>query len=547
MFLGYNKCKQLVIAAILCTPSFVTSQIIDSTFGVNGFLPYGGSSSNDELNEGIGYSSVVQPDGKIVATIDKADLNGPSDLFFYTYRYNEDGTPDSTFGLNGVSRVMVGDHSRGYDIQLQADGKIVVTGESKYCVNGICGASQLVLFRLKTNGDADSTFGTDGKIITSDIFGASGTFAIPKKVNLLDNGKIILGGRGINGKPFIARLNTNGYPDPTFATNGVYTVDVAYSQTMDVKVDQNGNSYGLINVFNYIGVDIDQSNPADILIVKLDSNGQPDLSFGTNGNLNLNLVPDDQAASFALLSDESIAIIGRSWMTIVDQFGSITSDFPGGYHVLNLPTADPASFQKILAINDNNFLICGSLNPMFNGNYHEKGLIVHVNESGELMTTFNDTGMMSFDYGMLTSFGWQGKFAIFFDVDYLTDGTVYATGKRNPIAGNTRSGVFLLKIADLEIDNGSLDLSDNDGTVSKTLIVYPNPATEEIHFKLPYLEMEDLLTWKIFASSGSLLLGGRLNSTDEFFSVSIEGLQSGTYFIQLETTRTTHFRPFVKL
>jgi len=534
-----------LLLLVLFSSNALNAQEIDSSYGLNGFLPYGGIMANSEANKGIGYSSVVQPDGKVVVAIDKADLNGPTDLFYYTYRYNSNGTPDSSFGTAGVSKVFAGDHSRSYDIQLQADGKILLTGETKYCVNGICGASQLVVIRLKPNGQADSTFGSEGKIITSDIFGASGTFAIPKKVNLLPNGSIILGGRGINGKPFISKLNPNGYPDFSFAQNGVFTEDLSFSSTLDIKTDPSGNAYALIWVYNYINSNIDSLNPTDIRIIKLNPNGQPDNTFGVNGKVNLNFVPDDSPVAIQPMSDGSVLLIGQNWISRILSNGSIASDFPSGFSSFGSSFTEPVSFQKIISLSNSRYLICGSLRPQINGNYHEKALLLMSDATGNVDTSFNGNGYMVFDYGMIGPSGWQGKYAIFHDIDFLNDGTVYASGRRNPVAGNTLSSLFLLKLTGVEAGQGSGSIHIEEEILSSELIrVYPNPGIDILNLDIPKGKSYQYVNF--FSADGQLVKNTPVNSLSETLSIPVDDLRPGIYFIHLVSKEGHSYCRYIK-
>lgn len=523
----------------------VSAQEIDSTFGINGFLPYGGTFSNSELNKGIGYNSAVQPDGKIVVTIDKADLNGQTDLFFYTYRYNSDGTPDDTFGLNGVSKIFTGDRSRGYDIALQPDGKILVAGETEYCVNGICGAPQLIVFRLKPNGDADSTFGEHGKVITSDIFGTTGTFAISYRLNLQSDGKILVGGKGIGAKPFIARLNTDGSADLTFAQNGVHTENIAYSQTLDLKMDGLGNSYALVEVFNYIGSVGDTLNPEDILIIKLNASGQPDASFGANGRLLLDFGLHENPVSLFPMDDQSIALVGSNWFTRILPNGTISPDFPANFKELSVPNSEPVTVKKVIALSDTRFLLCGSLYPKVNGNYREKGLLMMVDKFGNKDTSFNDAGFQIFDYGMIGSTGWQGKFAVFYDVDLLPDGTLYATGKRNPTVGHTMASLFLLKMTGVIIGTGSLNSSELSIEKLKSIAVYPNPAKNQLH--VSNLSENETLEFSIFSLNGELVKKHQPDFHSSTETIEIDELVSGIYFLKCESKTVNQYIRFVKL
>lgn len=88
---------------------------LDSTFSDDGriYIPFHSWTYISDLT--------IQEDGKIVAT---ADVNASA--AFEVYRFNTDGTFDSTFSDNGVHTIWV--NGRSTSLALQPDGKIVVAG-----------------------------------------------------------------------------------------------------------------------------------------------------------------------------------------------------------------------------------------------------------------------------------------------------------------------------------------------------------------------------------------------------------------------------------
>ena len=64
---------------------------------------------------------VVQPDGKIVV----AGYQDTSDADFAWWRYNSDGTLDSSFGTAGKTTTSFGGNDYGLSIVQQADGKLM--------------------------------------------------------------------------------------------------------------------------------------------------------------------------------------------------------------------------------------------------------------------------------------------------------------------------------------------------------------------------------------------------------------------------------------
>jgi uncharacterized delta-60 repeat protein len=122
----------------------------DNSFGVNGLIttrvsPYDGS---DNL--------VVQPNGKIIVCgfLQSQDF---VDNLFSVYRFNTNGTLDSSFNGTGINSTRITGLDFPYDISLQSSGRIIAAGYS-------LGRNKtyITLMRYNANGSTDSTWGNNG-------------------------------------------------------------------------------------------------------------------------------------------------------------------------------------------------------------------------------------------------------------------------------------------------------------------------------------------------------------------------------------------------
>ena len=84
-------------------------------------------------------------------------------------RYNTDGSVDTTFGSGGLAPITPIPHG----VALDPNGLIVVAGTS-----GQGSTSQMTLERLNPDGTPDTTFGNNG-VVTSGIPGSEGAGAAP--------------------------------------------------------------------------------------------------------------------------------------------------------------------------------------------------------------------------------------------------------------------------------------------------------------------------------------------------------------------------------
>lgn len=172
-------------------------------------------SQNDEA-----MAVALQGDGKIVV----AGWSGGS-ASMALVRYKPDGSLDGTFSGDGI--VQTAGVGAGWSVAIQGNGKIVVGG----------GANVFALSRYNSNGSLDATFDGDGKV-TTDVAGST---EYGRSVAVQADGKIVLAGpRGTTGGFALARYSSNGSLDSTFDSDGVVvTADgtgVAYA--MAIQSDQ---------------------------------------------------------------------------------------------------------------------------------------------------------------------------------------------------------------------------------------------------------------------------------------------------------------------
>lgn len=135
----------------------------------------------------------IQPDGKILlagfAQEPSSATFGHSTAFLLS-RYNADGTDDASFSGDGDLRTLFtsgNDFGRG--LALQADGKIVVVGQSSNS-----SLPDFAIARYESNGALDASFGTGG-LFGVDFFG-SGDDA--KDILIQPDGKLVVAGSATN-------------------------------------------------------------------------------------------------------------------------------------------------------------------------------------------------------------------------------------------------------------------------------------------------------------------------------------------------------------
>jgi uncharacterized delta-60 repeat protein len=240
-------------------------------------------------------------------------------------RYNQDGSLDTTFGSGGKITTTLGPPVEGaLGVTLQPDGKILVTGFS-----GDNTSNQSVILRYTGDGALDTDpvfgFGTPDPVtglraawatIPAGYF--SGNFNHPAAIQPLD-GKIVAVGQvrpTSSGHTLLltARYNTDGTLDTGFGTGGMAMANFfpADSNALNGKAASaliDPDSGAIIVAFNagHTGT------TRDFALIRYTSTGQPDPSFGTNGQVTTDFFGgDDFTWQAALQPDGKIVVAGRA-------------------------------------------------------------------------------------------------------------------------------------------------------------------------------------------------------------------------------------------
>ena len=194
----------------------------DTDFDIDGkvTLELGGTAYANAVALASGGKIVV---GGYVRDDDSADMTAA--------RLLTNGTPDSSFGDNGVKRIDTGSFDYGYDVVVQPDGKVLVTGSSD---------NQFVAARLTGGGALDQSFDGDGSARLNPGGAAASLGAV-----LQANGKILLAGQVVpigmsSQQAVVLRLQPGGTLDTTFSFDGLQRVDLPTSMAEAVALQTDG-------------------------------------------------------------------------------------------------------------------------------------------------------------------------------------------------------------------------------------------------------------------------------------------------------------------
>ena len=187
---------------------------LDSDFGTGSLVTTRFLGSFDTA-----YALALQPDGK--AVVAGASTGGQVAVYSVS-RYNSDGSPDDTFGIDGVAYTTIqwsGGHAFG--VVIQPDEKIVAVGDT---YDGVMYFG-FGLARFNNDGSLDNSFGGNGTVATA----FDGNMGQGTSIILQPDGMIIAAGwagSSISSMDFaLARYDSSGNLDPTFGTGGKVSTD----------------------------------------------------------------------------------------------------------------------------------------------------------------------------------------------------------------------------------------------------------------------------------------------------------------------------------
>lgn len=206
----------------------------DTGFGVNGVVMERAAATSPSVADDA-YSLALQPDGKIVAAVDKRRE--------YLLRLHPDGTIDSTFGEQGWVRssVQFNPQRESRTLLSLSNGKLMHLGQFSHDVKQpggtTYGYTKWQLERLLANGEMDAGFGEKGEI-------RSPLRALQEAIYVLRNQKDSI--FYIGGYKLLEKVSANGVRDTVFAKNSALAAE-ELKEVYDLRIQANGSILALSN------------------------------------------------------------------------------------------------------------------------------------------------------------------------------------------------------------------------------------------------------------------------------------------------------------
>jgi uncharacterized delta-60 repeat protein len=476
---------------------------LDITFGNGGKTT--GTFDNVNANISSGAATALQSDGKIIVA-GQVSFSA-SNNFCGIARYNANGSIDASFGNGG--RVSTDVNTKHYSelkaVAIQADGKIVVAGNT----TNLLGTNlDFTVIRYKTNGNLDSTFGTNG-VVTLD-FGNSDDFA--RSIAIQNDGKIIVGGDAkVSGNVDFAaaRLNTNGTLDNGFGLNGKINIDFEsnYDQADAMLLQPDGKI--LLGGFYTVSTNTHFA----FGLVRLTSAGVLDANFGTNGKAKLDFSNSNHAIhALALQTDGRIVAAGEGpanlYVVTLNANGTYDTNF-GNFGIFNNPSTHRS---KALLIQPNGQIIVGGIK--YNGS-NDDFYLNRLESNGAVDVTFGSSGEVATDF--------NGKYDGLYGMFFQPNGKIVAVGKADQSTG------LLLDFALARYETGMRE--------PVTLVSPANNSTNvALPITLSWTAAPGINTYQIQVSTTADFSALVIDSLNNFLTINTALVKNTTYYWRVRTT-----------
>jgi uncharacterized delta-60 repeat protein len=509
--------------------------ILDSSFGDNGkILTHFGY--DYEIATGVSIS----PSNEIIVGGygSKGFVTAKYDVLLSKYKM--DGVLDSSFGVNGHVFEDFGQDEFIYSTKLQANGKIVLSGNS---------AQDLIIARFNNNGQVDQTFGTNGITITDFSDREFGRSSVIQK-----DGKIIVAGfKNLSHPQFcLARYMPNGLLDPSFGSQGKVVTNLSdgderiYSIALqnDEKIIVGGES----------GVRYSDHNYGNSTILRYNTDGKVDEFFGENGR-SISQFQDATSVFQSLLirSDDNIVALG-----INNQYDVNNSDFvitaftergmiDSSFGMLGKVVTDFGGYESNaigLLKSDGKVVLCGLSRDFENPVYK----IVLSRYFGKPFEQYLRIKHWLHHHGIT----WEDKpnnLINYYSIQSSTNGNAFTEVAR--IFSNHHGGIQTYSAANNATANYRVAAISNTGniaysntltlTATPTIQLYPNPAKNILQIQGLPAGTNKLTVTDI---TGNTRLIATTNST--VYSINIAQLTSGNYLLHIKTANEVITKQFIK-
>lgn len=516
-----TKILQIVAGSMLMSTTAFSQNagILDSTFGISGYVfadPLPGTGE-------VFYDMITLPDDKIIM----AGYSNQANKDIILVRLNANGSIDSTFGVNGSSRIdaTIGADEEVWAVQNLPDGKLLIAG----VLETMTGADAFVM-RLNSDGSIDNSFGTSGGGKTTFNAGDN-SFAIGVDIALTGSGDFLVEAwlQGVTSQDMaVFKFTQGGGLDVSFGTNGVSLVDFSDN-------DERPYAMSLLADERIVLVGYTKSNTSiNGAIALLNTNGSPDNGFSTDGKFDFDEGSQTNTITSVTVTPDDKILVAGSEGSGTDINGFIMKFYANGNYDLSF-SGDGKQFSDIGA-SDGIYLYTISLQE--SGRILTTGYIDGLTMTSTYALMLEADGSAVFDFG--TSADAEYGFSISINSIFgkcsamQSDGSILIGGFITS-QDFTGENMYILRLSNFNY-TGVENMTENNAWFH----VYPNPATDYIQASIP--ENSEISAIRLFDMNGRLI---HTYSNPSGFLLLPPGIENGIYFIQASVSGQTISRRII--
>ncbi|KFF23783.1 T9SS type A sorting domain-containing protein [Chryseobacterium vrystaatense] len=489
----------------------VSGQVVDTNYGTNGrlfvdILPI----QNSEYNMKTLYTT----DQKTV-NIGYYNTGSYSPKTYFISKYNFNGTPDATFGNNGILSIPAYPNNPGEITVVSA-----VTLDDHSIILSCAANMKAYLVKITGNGSIDTSFGVNGFKLADFLFTPT-TLAYGNLMKDEAN-QIFIVYSSTEGNPAktytkLCKILSNGTIDTSFGNNGFSSmlIDRDYKfQTLKQTRIKNGKIYHFATSFYY-----DNSGnytQTDVWTCHF-LNGTPDASFGDNGYVyapkDLTIydynIQEDGKILIAKYMDVSSAfkyVKGSRYLrsgAIDTSFGNAgTVEYSFGQWSVHVP-------HKIIEIDHHVYIF---------SSYYKSDSPV---EYAATILKYNTNGVRD------TSFGTGGLFKAPANISSVSD--VFVNGDKGFIISVQKYG----ELFNMKVDYNMNFLSTESAVLAPEMKLFPNPVTDILYMK--GMKNDQFI---IYNAAGQKVKAGFYTAGK---GIQVQDLSKGSYWLKLERSKAVQF------
>jgi uncharacterized delta-60 repeat protein len=476
----------------------------------------------------------VQYDAKILVGGLTADGNGNTD--YLLLRLNMDGTLDNSFNNAGY---ITGNFSSAQNvvknILIQADNKILLTVSSQ----------NEHIIRFNPDGTFDNTFGNNGIVETD--------FGNINSIIINTDGKILASCADQNFQNILVRFNPDGMLDGSFNSGNPVLTDISLTK---LQVQFDGKIVGIGSEYQM-----------GYLIKRFNADGTYDTSFGNNGNVSVNLTPNqDLAYDLFIQNDRKILAAGIAWTANDNQdFGlarllssPIVPNTPvqigdglSNLSFYNFSNLGLPAVEQVTAVSFPNTpppnlpgdspLVSSVVNRYYDLSVSPQNAGTSSNFSATLRLYYSDDEVVALDESKLKLIRYNGL-----GWDYV-GGSVNTVENYVEASDITKFNIF----AFADPDSITLDVEDELYGLNEYQLEqnYPNPfnPTTLIQFAIPEKSDVTLKVFDVLGTEVATLVDEEKNPGRYEIVFAGQGISSGVYFYKLQAGNYSSIKKMILL